>query len=116
MYEKIIEALEVLVVGLAGVFSVLSFFSIMIWFLKWADSKLSKKKVEAPILKVQKEFFETRTEGELVAVITAAAMEIFKSKVKIHKIHFLNDASKPSNWASSGRVNVMASHNLNLKG
>lgn len=116
MNSNLIEALEVMVVGLTGVFTVLTFFSFMIWALKWIDAKTSKSKAEPPILKVQKEFFETKTESELVAVITAAAMQVFQSNVKIHKIHFLDDNTKPSNWASSGRVSIMASHSINIKG
>lgn len=105
-----------LFVGFAVVFTVLIFFSFLIWFLKFLDEKLSKSTAEKPILKVQKEFFESKTEKELIAVITAAAVQTLGKKIKIHKIHFLQDVAKPSGWASSGRINVMSSHSINLKG
>ncbi len=115
MYDRLVEAFIMLGVGLGAVFTVLSFFSFIIWFMKWIDSKFSKTPKVLPILKVQKEFFETKTENELVAVITAAAIECFGSKIKVHKIHFLNNPSKQTGWANSGRVNVMASHSINKK-
>lgn len=116
MQEKLGEALIMMVVGLGAVFTVLSFFSLLIWLINKIEKKFSKVPVERPILKVQKEFFETKTESELVAVITAAAMQCFGSKIKVHKIHFLDDHSKQTGWANSGRINVMGSHSINKKG
>lgn len=116
MQEKLGEALIMMVVGMGAVFGVLSTFSFIIWLMKFADSKFAKSAKPQPILKVQKEFFETKTEKELVAVITAAAMQCFGSKIKVHKIHFLDDQSKQTGWANSGRVNVMGSHSINKKG
>ncbi len=116
MQEKLGEALIMLVVGLGAVFTVLSSFSLIIWLMKYLDSKFTKSAKPLPILKVQKEFFETKTENELVAVITAAAMQCFGSKIKVHKIHFLDDQSKHTGWANSVRVNVMGSHSINKKG
>ena len=116
MQEKLGEALIMMIVGLGAVFTVLSFFSLLIWAINKLEQKFSKSPQQRPILKVQKEFFETKTESELVAVITAAAMQCYGSRIKIHKIHFLDDQSKQTGWANSGRVNVMASHSINKKG
>ena len=114
--EKLVEALIMMVVGMGAVFVVLSSFSLIIWLMKYLDSKFTKGPKALPILKVQKEFFETKTESELVAVITAAAMQCFGSKIKVHKIHFLHDQTVHTGWANTGRVNVMASHSINKKG
>ncbi len=116
MEDKLGEALIMMVVGLGAVFTVLSSFSVIIWLMKYLDKKFTKVPKPLPILKVQKEFFETKTESELVAVITAAAMQCFGSKIKVHKIHFLDNQAKQTGWANTGRVNVMASHSINKKG
>ena len=82
-----------------------------IWLLKTVDKKFSKSKVEPPVMSPQKEFFESRPESELIAVITAAAMMTLGKKIRVKKIHFLKEHQDVS-WTSVARVNIMASHNI----
>lgn len=116
MFDNIIVALEMLVVGMSGVFTVLSIFAFIIWFMKYLDAKIKSNVEEAPILIEQKEYFETRTERELIAVLAAASTSIIGKKVKVKKIHFLDTNSDPASWKQSGLSNNMASHNINIKG
>lgn len=58
-----------------------------------------KEKVEDPELS-----------PELVAVITSAAFHALKRNVKVRKIRLFTQPE--SNWGTTGRVIVMASHNV----
>ncbi len=116
MSENLLVALKMLVVGMSGVFTVLAVFAFIIWLMKYIDAKMKKNAEEAPILLEQKEFFEARTERELIAVIAAAATSIIGKKVKIKKLHFLDADISLQNWKTSGISNNMASHNINIKG
>lgn len=113
MEENLIVATEMLIVGMSGVFFVLIFLAFVIWIMKAFDAKSQKaKQVEQPVLQVQKEFFESRTDKELVAIITAAAMAATGGKrLKVKKISFLSQGHD-AGWVGSGRQGVMASHQI----
>lgn len=110
MIEKLIPALEVLGIGMGTVFFVLAFFCFMIWAMKALDNKFSKHKSDQP-LTMTNEFFESKPNAELVAVITAAVEQALNKKIRIKTIHFLDDQHETS-WANSGRLDIMTSHNI----
>jgi Na+-transporting methylmalonyl-CoA/oxaloacetate decarboxylase gamma subunit len=109
--NNLLEALLVMIIGLSGVFLSLLFFYIIIFFLQKSDEKLNKylvqKKLEPNIIDTN----ITQIKPEIVAAISAAVFETFHKKIVIKKIHFLDD-DKSSQWATSGRINIMGSHNL----
>jgi hypothetical protein len=51
---------------------------------------------------------------ELVAVIGAAAAEVAASPVVVKRIQFLGDRPSPA-WAVTGRLNIMASHQISRR-
>lgn len=53
---------------------------------------------------------------ELLSIITAVAMAATGKKVKVKRINFLDNQKSNQGWALVGRINVMANHNINLKG
>jgi hypothetical protein len=48
---------------------------------------------------------------EIIAVLTAAAMETLGQPVAIHSARLHRDADHPS-WASAGRIDIMLSHRV----
>lgn len=116
MEENIIIATEMLVVGLSTVFIVLSAFAFVIWFLKKVDSRLLNNEAASAVKVTDSLFIEKQSDSELVAVISAAATAIIGAKVKVRKIHFLDHQPDEANWTNTGRLNIMGSHNINIKG
>lgn len=112
MLEKIEEALMLLVVGMGVVFVSLFMFNILISIMKFVDEKINKMRVSKK-LSIKKEDIapEEKITPEVVAIITAAAMEAFHKPIKIKKIHFL-DSHDSSSWANTGRLGVLGSHAL----
>lgn len=115
MWDKLVESFDVLLIGMLGVFSSLAFFSFLIWVLKKSDNFFKNKSINKSLEKIHS---ETEKEGfnpdeELIAVISAAATAALKRPVKIRTIHFLD--SKNDSWASSGRIQVMASHQISKR-
>jgi hypothetical protein len=51
---------------------------------------------------------------ELIAVIAAAASEMLASPVVVKRIQFLGD-SLSGTWAVTGRLNIMASHQISKR-
>jgi Na+-transporting methylmalonyl-CoA/oxaloacetate decarboxylase gamma subunit len=112
MNENLIKALNIMLIGMTGVFLSLIFFSVMIWIMKKVDKFLyikSSEKVVQPTKITERELDE-----DLIAVLTAAAVAILKKKIRITKIHFL-DTPEQTTWASSGRMNIMTSHAITPK-
>ena len=50
--------------------------------------------------------------GELIAVIAAAANEILHSQVIVKRIHFIDSHNNSTAWTSAGRLNIMGSHSV----
>ena len=57
---------------------------------------------------------EQELSDELVAVIAAAAAETLTATIVVKRIQFLNDAATGA-WATTGRLNIMASHQISKR-
>jgi Na+-transporting methylmalonyl-CoA/oxaloacetate decarboxylase gamma subunit len=112
MLENIEEALMLLIVGLGVVFVSLFMFNILISTMKFVDEKINKMRVGKK-LSIKKEDVapEEKITPEVVAIITAAAIEAFHKPISIKKIHFL-DSHDSSSWTNTGRLGVLGSHSL----
>jgi sodium pump decarboxylase gamma subunit len=116
--DRILYALELTVVGMTSVFVVLIFFSLLIWFMKYVDAKITENKIKKSVVNdedLQTEIIEDNDNDELVAIITAAIQMSVSKKAKIKHIHFLGHQAHDGKWATAGRLNVMSSHNLNKR-
>ncbi len=114
MFERLAEAIVVMIVGISAVFSSLVFFYLLIVILMAVDKKINAKKVLSklkPTSIVKDEESLEVINPEIVAVIAAAAYEMFNKPIVIKKIHYLNQSAGTS-WAESGRLTVMGSHNI----
>ncbi len=109
MYDKIVEGLLLLTVGMTSVICVLLFFALLIQFGKWVDEKINQLKIKLYSKKIEDVQRADDINDEIIAVITTAAMLTYKKHVKIRKIKFLDHASQPT-WAVTGRLNIMGSH------
>ncbi|NLO19475.1 MAG: OadG family protein [Ignavibacteria bacterium] len=112
MFERIYEALMLLVAGLGVVFTSLLMFNLLISLMIIIDERINKARVSKK-LSVKKEDAapEEKITPEIVAIITAAAVETFHKPIKIKKIHFL-DRPHTTSWANTGRLNILGSHSL----
>jgi hypothetical protein len=63
-----------------------------------------------PLLEVES---NEGNETELVAVLTAAAATSLKKRVVVRKFHYIDNASDTA-WSQSGRLNILASHQVPL--
>jgi|DewCreStandDraft_4_1066084.scaffolds.fasta_scaffold00292_10 Na+-transporting methylmalonyl-CoA/oxaloacetate decarboxylase gamma subunit len=109
--EKLIEALLILFVGMTSVFLSLLFFYIVIFMIREVDEKLNNFLVQKKLVPTKLDTEKAQIKPEIVAAISAAAYQTFHQPVKIKKIHFLDDSSSRE-WAVSGRINIMGSHNI----
>ncbi|MFH1051703.1 MAG: OadG family transporter subunit [bacterium] len=114
MYEKLTEALIVMIVGIGGVFLSLLFFYLLMIVLNVVDSKVNKYRVNkklSPKTKLDNIEPKIQITPEIVAVISAAAYEVFKKPVVVKKIKYLTKSA--TTWSETGRMIVMGSHNIN---
>jgi len=114
MAEKLSEALIVMAVGMSGVFASLLFFYLLMVVLNYADSKINQYRVSkklSPKANLDTNEPIVQITPELVAVISAAAYEVFKKPLVVKKIKYLNKTA--NSWSESGRMIVMGSHNIN---
>lgn len=115
MWERLTEALNITLVGMTGVFVVLSFFSFVIWALKKTDESLYQRKLKSQKKAVAKEKSTVVIDDELIAIISAAAIATLKKRVVVKKIFFLDSTHDESSWTLSGRNTIMASHSITKK-
>ena len=116
MLERLLYTLELAVVGISVVFSALIFFSFIIWLMKFIDAKISEKKTQKTLVDIQPESQEIEENDEnLVAVIAAAVYVVLGKKARVKHIQFLDNHAQEGNWAASGRLSVMSSHNINKR-
>jgi sodium pump decarboxylase gamma subunit len=109
MTQNITEALLLLVVGLAVVFSALLLLAGMIWVLEWADRTINSLRIRKYAKKVETHKVDDALNDEIVAVIAAAVATTVGRAVKIRKVRFLSGTPAAA-WAVTGRLNIMASH------
>ncbi len=115
MWDNLLESLILLVVGMGGVFAALLLLAGMIWLLRWADEWLNQRRILAYAQKVETHAVDTDLNDEVIAVLAAAASSTLKKRVTVRRVRFLSPRSG-STWASSGRLNIMASHLIQRKG
>jgi sodium pump decarboxylase gamma subunit len=109
MTNPVTEAVLLLVVGMAVVFSALLLLAGMIRLLEWADRRINAVRIRTYATKVETHQVDDDVNDEIVAVITAAIATTLRKPVVVRKIRFLSSGSEPA-WAVTGRLNIMASH------
>jgi len=111
------EALILMIVGILVVFSVLTFFYILILLINKINTFLNKKKADKKLNIGGKDTITSKSDEidpEIVAVIAAAVLVTLKSRVEIKTIKFLNEPDDTS-WARIGRLSLIESHNINVR-
>ena len=111
MMESLIESSLLLVVGMVGVFAALLLMAGMIWALKSSDEWINSLRIKKYAQKVEANQVEVDMNDEIVAVLAAAATTALKKPLRIRKVRFLG-ADQRGAWAVTGRLNVMASHQI----
>ena len=86
--------------------------TLIVFFVGWFFGSRHALRKE-PISKVPVSAEEDLPD-ELVAVIAAAASETLTATVVVKRIQFLNDAPSGA-WATTGRLNIMASHQISKR-
>ncbi len=109
MFDKIIESLLLLVVGMSSVIVVLLLFAFIIHAGKLIDEKINQIRISRYSRKIDSKPETEEINDELIAVITAAVMTTYRKNIRVKKIRFLDHTSQHT-WAVTGRLNVMASH------
>lgn len=111
MYDKLIESILLLVVGMTGVFAALVFLAVMIWSFRLFDEWLNRKRIQKYASQVESKLVDNEVNDELVAVLTAAAASVIRKPVRVRRVQFLSGTGAAA-WATTGRLNVMASHSI----
>lgn len=120
MSENMLIGIEMLVVGMSGVFTVLSFFAGLIWMMKEINRRIELRQQPVSPYKV---FVEENNDNivasdkdDIIMVLASVAVAVLGKKAKVKKIHFLNQGSADGSWSISGRQDVLTSHNIIKKG
>lgn len=111
------EALILLLVGMVGVFAVLTFFYLLIVLINKTNSFFNKRKANKKLNLDAREPSIPKSDEinpEIVAVIAAAVLVTLKSKVEIKSIKFLSEPDDTS-WARIGRLSLIESHHINVR-
>lgn len=121
MSENMVIGFEMLVVGMSGVFTVLSFFAGLIWVMKEINRRmeLRQQPVSAHQIFVEENNTTVATSNDddnIIMVLASVAVAVLGKKAKVKKIHFLNQGSADGSWSVSGRQDVLTSHNIIKKG
>lgn len=112
MPERLTETLLVMGVGMGGVLLTLTLLAGLIALLRAGDEALNRRRI--------RRYDEARAragpapeelDDERVAVIAAAAAETLRRPVVVRRLRFLR-GDGASAWSVSGRLNVMASHQV----
>ena len=109
MNDNVPEALLLMVVGMSAVVAALVLLAGMIWLFRKLDERLNARRISTYARKVEHHVIDTDINDEVVAVLAAAAASVLQQQVVVRRVHFL-DSRGPGAWATTGRVNIMASH------
>jgi Na+-transporting methylmalonyl-CoA/oxaloacetate decarboxylase gamma subunit len=116
MQENLIVSLEMLAVGMSGVFASLAFFAVVIWLMKLIDSKLKKVAIENINTALSEqdatEIIPFGVGDEILSVISAVVASTLGSNARVKTIQFLNNNAQGGQWSQYGRQNVMSGHNI----
>ena len=108
------QSLILLVVGMGGVFAALLLLAGMIWLLKWADEFANGLRIRRYAREAESAAEEEGLNDEIVAVLTAAATAAARRRVRVKTVRFLAPLTAGA-WSSSGRLNIMASHQISRR-
>ena len=104
MIEKLLYSLILTFVGMSGVFSVLIFFSFIIWLMKYIDAKVTENIIRKAEKRLDTVLESIDDERKIVAAITAAINAATGKKARIKQIQFLGKQPQEGKWASAGRL------------
>lgn len=107
--ENILDSLVLVIVGMGSVFAALLLLAAMIWLFKATDEQLNRRRIRKYSESV--EIGDQTINDEVVAVLAAAAVTALKKPVRVRRVRFLA-AGTEGTWAVTGRLNVMASHQI----
>jgi Na+-transporting methylmalonyl-CoA/oxaloacetate decarboxylase gamma subunit len=110
MDEKIMMALELIVIGMGGVFCSLFLFYILMVLLQRIDKSLESRRLRRYAQKAHQSE-ESEISENIVAVITAAIMETIPKPLVVHKIHFA-DTQGDNPWTRTTKLFIHDSHNI----
>lgn len=115
MSEKLIEALLLMVVGMAGVFASLLLLAAMIFGFRWWDETSNARKIRKYATKLAEEpAQQDELNDELIAVLSAAVESTFGKGVVIRRIALFGKPGSNA-WKSHGRQTIMSSHTINQR-
>lgn len=114
MLDRFLESAMLLIVGMGGVFAALLLMAGMIWMMRSSDEWLNAIRIKRYAKKVEEKPSDDEVNDEVIAVIAAATATALRRHVRVRKIRFLG-AQAPGAWAVTGRLNVMASHQISKK-
>lgn len=106
-----------MIIGMTGVFLVLTFFYLLIVLINKINTFFNTRKAAKKLNLENQTATIPKTDEinpEIIAVISAAILITLKSKVKITSIKFLKEPDDTS-WARIGRLSLIESHNINVR-
>jgi Na+-transporting methylmalonyl-CoA/oxaloacetate decarboxylase gamma subunit len=114
MSDSFLDSLLLLIVGMGGVFAALILMAGMIWTMRSSDDWLNALRIRRYAKKVEEKPPEDEITDEIVAVLAAATTAALRRQVRIRKVRFLG-TQPAGTWAVTGRLNVMASHQISRR-
>lgn len=114
MLENLVESSLLLLAGVASVLTVLMLMAGLIWALKSSDEWINRLRIRRYAQQVETKQVEEHLNDEIVAVLAAAATTTLRSHVRVRRVRFLG-AQEGDTWAVTGRLNVMASHQISKR-
>lgn len=116
MSPALLEAINLLFIGLSGVFSALLFFYILIVIIGKINSYFNKRRVAKKLgNEPSKKNTVTNDEidPEIIAVIAASVFATLQTKVRVKSIRFLTEPDDTS-WSRIGRLSLIDSHHIKI--
>jgi Na+-transporting methylmalonyl-CoA/oxaloacetate decarboxylase gamma subunit len=111
MVDQLLQGLLLLAVGMVGVMLSLTLLAGMISVLKLIDERTNTWKIRRYEERIALNLPDHQPSDELIAVLSAAAHITLARRIRIHRVR-LFDAPESGAWASTGRLNIMASHQI----
>ncbi|MCU0290691.1 MAG: hypothetical protein MUF10_01680 [Thermoanaerobaculaceae bacterium] len=99
-----LEALKVLVVAFATVFTGMAILTVVLYLMRWSGRRGSVRAPEPA----------GELDPQLVAVLAAAAAEALGRAVVIHHVHIHRERATEL-WSRAGRMDIMVSHRVERK-
>ncbi len=116
MSPSLLESVNLLFIGLTGVFASLFFFYILIVVIGKISSYFNKRKVAKKLRNEPTKKSTTVTDEidpEIIAVIAASVFATLQTKVRVKSIRFLTEPDDTS-WSRIGRLSLIDSHHIKI--